>query len=210
MVFFSFDHLRTRGGAESRDILTVVGFGVVSTLYYFFLSRRPQFFEIAEQYPRSPAHFLFIFTIHYYFHSVDDSFLQRAASAIPKHAIFLIEDIDCAFASRDGDSDNPNSDSYSDYDGMDMRAAMMMGMYPGGVKPEGRGARSLVTLSGLLNVIDGIGSEEGKLFFATVCRYYLRVFFFLVCLFASCSLPSFIFPFISYPYFCSFSGAHMD
>jgi chaperone BCS1 len=28
----------------------------------------------------------------------------------------------------------------------------------------------MVTLSGLLNVIDGIGSEEGKLFFATV-RY---------------------------------------
>jgi len=25
-----------------------------------------------------------------------------------------------------------------------------------------------VTLSGLLNVLDGVGSEEGKLFFATV------------------------------------------
>ncbi|KAJ7936348.1 hypothetical protein B0H13DRAFT_2303737 [Mycena leptocephala] len=32
---------------------------------------------------------------------VDDSFLQHAASSIPKKALFLIEDIDCAFASRD-------------------------------------------------------------------------------------------------------------
>jgi len=29
--------------------------------------------------------------------SVNDSYLQKAASAIPKHSIFLIEDIDCAF-----------------------------------------------------------------------------------------------------------------
>jgi len=31
-----------------------------------------------------------------------------------------------------------------------------------------RNGKSAVTLSGLLNVIDGVGSEEGKLFFATV------------------------------------------
>jgi chaperone BCS1 len=30
------------------------------------------------------------------------------------------------------------------------------------------GPRSAVTLSGLLNVLDGVGSEEGKFFFATV------------------------------------------
>ena len=28
---------------------------------------------------------------------------------------------------------------------------------------------SQVTLSGLLNVLDGVGSDEGKIFFATVC-----------------------------------------
>ncbi|KAJ7784913.1 P-loop containing nucleoside triphosphate hydrolase protein [Mycena maculata] len=92
---------------------------------------------------------------------VDDSFLQRAASAIPKNALFLIEDIDCAFASRD------DEDELED----------LMAVYggAGGVRPFGGGEmvrpggrpRSLVTLSGLLNVIDGVGSEEGKLFFAT-------------------------------------------
>ncbi|KAJ7151896.1 P-loop containing nucleoside triphosphate hydrolase protein [Mycena crocata] len=82
---------------------------------------------------------------------VDDSFLQRAASSIPKHGLFLIEDIDCAFtASRDDE----------DSDGQDAKPA-----FP----PIGRGGRQgrAVTLSGLLNVIDGVGSEEGKLFFAT-------------------------------------------
>jgi len=36
--------------------------------------------------------------------------------------------------------------------------------------------RSSVTLSGLLNVIDGIGSEEGILFFATVSMVLLAIF----------------------------------
>ncbi|KAJ7643186.1 P-loop containing nucleoside triphosphate hydrolase protein [Mycena rosella] len=82
-------------------------------------------------------------------HSVDDGFLQRAASSIPKHGLLLIEDIDCAFASRD------------DEDGDDER-----GM-PRILGTHGSTTRSKVTLSGLLNVIDGVGSEEGKLFFAT-------------------------------------------
>ncbi|KAK7053626.1 hypothetical protein R3P38DRAFT_3254165 [Favolaschia claudopus] len=93
---------------------------------------------------------------------VDDSYLQRAASAIPKHGLFLIEDIDCAFPSReDEDEEFDNQESM-----------MNSGMHPA-ARRRGRGggpgmrSRSLVTLSGLLNVIDGIGSEEGKLFFAT-------------------------------------------
>lgn len=32
--------------------------------------------------------------------------------------------------------------------------------------------RTQVTLSGLLNVIDGVGSEDGKLFFATVSSVF--------------------------------------
>ncbi|KAJ7884938.1 hypothetical protein B0H13DRAFT_2045346 [Mycena leptocephala] len=86
---------------------------------------------------------------------VDDSYLQRAASAIPKHALFLIEDIDCAFPSRDEDEeeDEPN---------------LMTMMGGGGPGPPSPAWHRSVTLSGLLNVIDGIGSEEGKLFFATV------------------------------------------
>ena len=89
--------------------------------------------------------------------SVDDAFLQQAASSIPKKAIFLIEDIDCAFGSRD-ECDNISGGA---------------GLGSGYMSPPGLGQgsrRSSVTLSGLLNVIDGIGSEEGVLFFATVSR----------------------------------------
>ncbi|KAF9007071.1 P-loop containing nucleoside triphosphate hydrolase protein [Cyathus striatus] len=85
---------------------------------------------------------------------VDDMFLQKAASSIPKKAIFLIEDIDCAFPSREGEDDEPSP---------------IMHGYAGMVTPgvfSGR-RKSAVTLSGLLNVLDGVGSEEGKLFFAT-------------------------------------------
>ncbi|KAJ7770303.1 P-loop containing nucleoside triphosphate hydrolase protein [Mycena maculata] len=78
---------------------------------------------------------------------VDDSFLQRAASSIPKHGLFLIEDIDCAFSAREDEDTDDEGDRRP--------------------PPAAKRGRSSVTLSGLLNVIDGVGSEEGKLFFAT-------------------------------------------
>jgi len=88
---------------------------------------------------------------------VDDSVLQRAVAAIPKESIFLIEDIDCAFPSREeADETSLNQSFMSPYPGL-----VVPGMVPGKRK-------SNVTLSGLLNVLDGVGSEEGKLFFATV------------------------------------------
>ncbi|TFK37900.1 P-loop containing nucleoside triphosphate hydrolase protein [Crucibulum laeve] len=85
---------------------------------------------------------------------IDDSFLQRAAASIPKKSIFLIEDIDCAFPSRE-ESDDGDILANPPYASMVIPA----------MHSERR--RSAVTLSGLLNVLDGVGSEEGKLFFAT-------------------------------------------
>ncbi|KAF8872803.1 hypothetical protein CPB84DRAFT_1798978 [Gymnopilus junonius] len=85
--------------------------------------------------------------------SVDDSILAQAVARMPKQGIFLIEDIDCAFPSRENVDDDENdwSDSPMGYNGQRGRG----------------GARSAVTLSGLLNVLDGVASEEGKIFFAT-------------------------------------------
>ncbi|KAF7360859.1 hypothetical protein MSAN_01115500 [Mycena sanguinolenta] len=85
--------------------------------------------------------------------SVDDSFLQSAASSVPKNGIFLIEDIDCAFPSREDEEAE-----------LGIPEAMRM-QNPGHMRAT-RPTR-MVTLSGLLNVIDGVGSEEGKLFIAT-------------------------------------------
>ena len=76
---------------------------------------------------------------------------------MPKNSILLIEDIDCAFPPRDDEEE-------------DISPANQYGI----VNPAARFKRkkSAVTLSGLLNVLDGVGSEEGKLFFATVSPRY--------------------------------------
>ncbi|KAF7293851.1 hypothetical protein HMN09_01181100 [Mycena chlorophos] len=95
---------------------------------------------------------------------VDDAYLQRAASAIPKHGIFVIEDIDCAFPRRDEDDpDDMDDASYAAFMHNTNPTRMVGGMRTMMAQP----VRTAVTLSGLLNVIDGVGSEEGKLFFAT-------------------------------------------
>lgn len=98
--------------------------------------------------------------------SVDDSYLERAVSSIPKQAIILIEDIDCAFPSREDEEEEASMN------------AMVMSMNMSGMGRRGAlpmRTRSAVTLSGLLNILDGVGSEEGKLFFATVFSVSRRV-----------------------------------
>jgi chaperone BCS1 len=92
--------------------------------------------------------------------SVDDTFLEEAVSSVPKGSILLIEDIDCAFSREDDEDDDFHGSGYG---------------YPvqGFIKPVRRTRRSAVTLSGLLNILDGVGSEEGKIFFATVsCLFH--------------------------------------
>ncbi|KAF8624314.1 hypothetical protein AX15_005944 [Amanita polypyramis BW_CC] len=76
---------------------------------------------------------------------VNDDILQRAASTAPKHSILLLEDIDCAFPSRE-EEEKPEPSAY-------------------GVPPWVQQGK--ITMSGLLNMLDGVGSEDGKLFFAT-------------------------------------------
>ncbi|PFH50185.1 hypothetical protein AMATHDRAFT_61510 [Amanita thiersii Skay4041] len=77
--------------------------------------------------------------------SVDDNTLHRAVSALPKHSILLLEDIDCAFPSRD----------HEEFDDVYAWTTHRQKTKTG------------VTMSGLLNVLDGVGCEDGKLFFAT-------------------------------------------
>lgn len=89
--------------------------------------------------------------------SVDDTFLEQAVSSVPKGSILLIEDIDCAFSREDDEEENL---SYTYHPGMVL-----------GQRPR-RARKSAVTLSGLLNILDGVGSEEGKIFFATVRSFY--------------------------------------
>ncbi|KAJ3773269.1 P-loop containing nucleoside triphosphate hydrolase protein [Lentinula raphanica] len=91
-----------------------------------------------------------IYTLSLASNHIDDLYLQRAADSIPKNSIFVIEDIDCAMPSWDIDEDASQ---------MAHSQIMMNWRSPSN--------RTRVTLSTLLNVIDGLGSEEGRLFFTT-------------------------------------------
>ena len=95
---------------------------------------------------------------------LDDAGLQRAFNTVPTNAIILIEDIDCAFPSRE--EDNVEEVYFAAFAGNRIRQP------------------SKITFSGLLNTIDGVASEEGKLFFATVCLFHFFFCFRLLILFS--------------------------
>ncbi|KAG8955356.1 hypothetical protein FRC04_008707 [Tulasnella sp. 424] len=78
---------------------------------------------------------------------VDDNGLARLISSTPANSMILIEDIDCAFPARDK-----------------KKEMELMGEELWGAPAE---KKSKITLSGLLNVLDGVSSEEGRLLFAT-------------------------------------------
>ncbi|KAJ7839662.1 hypothetical protein B0H13DRAFT_2417597 [Mycena leptocephala] len=82
---------------------------------------------------------------------IDDYTLGRLIRDTPSRCILLIEDIDCAFPSREEDSDNePLLDATGNP-----------------LQKEPIPPRSQITLAGLLNVLDSVASEEGRLTFAT-------------------------------------------
>ncbi|KAF7332904.1 p-loop containing nucleoside triphosphate hydrolase protein [Mycena venus] len=82
---------------------------------------------------------------------IDDYTLGRLIRDTPSRCILLIEDIDCAFPSREEDGDEePLLDAKGNP-----------------IPKEPIPPRSQVTLAGLLNVLDSVASEEGRLTFAT-------------------------------------------
>ncbi|KAG9225062.1 hypothetical protein CCMSSC00406_0008774 [Pleurotus cornucopiae] len=92
-----------------------------------------------------------LYTLSLSSNGLNDASLQSAADRIPKRGILLIEDIDCAFPSREDEDEllaNPT--------------AVTLPPRPGVPPP-----RTSVTMSGLLNVLDGVNSDSGKIFMAT-------------------------------------------
>lgn len=96
---------------------------------------------------------------------LDDNGLSNLVSALPPRCIALMEDIDAAFRTgitRDAlPDDPPATDEKSDKDRPPNAANA----------PASGPAASKVTLSGLLNALDGIGAQEGRILFATTNRY---------------------------------------
>ncbi|KAJ7238904.1 hypothetical protein C8J57DRAFT_1373211 [Mycena rebaudengoi] len=87
---------------------------------------------------------------------INDYSLGRLISDTPSRSILLLEDIDCAFPSREEPDEDEDEEPRRDHDGNIIKPTH--NMVP---------AKSAVTLSGLLNVLDSVSSEEGRLTFAT-------------------------------------------
>ncbi|KAJ7066519.1 P-loop containing nucleoside triphosphate hydrolase protein [Mycena amicta] len=91
---------------------------------------------------------------------LDDAALSELISNLPEKCICLMEDIDCAFSqslNRDEMPDpNPNLPAGPD----------------GGPPPPPKVvATSRLSLSGLLNALDGVAAQEGRILYATTNKY---------------------------------------
>ncbi|KAF9649610.1 P-loop containing nucleoside triphosphate hydrolase protein [Thelephora ganbajun] len=91
---------------------------------------------------------------------LDDNSLQELIADLPEHCIALMEDIDAAFH-RTLSRDLPD-------EGEESKELRGSNPNPSAI-PQERTSR--ISLSGLLNALDGVGAQEGRLLFATTNRY---------------------------------------
>lgn len=96
---------------------------------------------------------------------LDDTALSELIADLPEKCIALMEDIDAAFHSglnRDLD-DSPSGPAGN---------VPKPGEGPAGHGQAGpRTSASRITLSGLLNALDGVGAQEGRILYATTNKY---------------------------------------
>ncbi|KAF7985177.1 hypothetical protein HWV62_7770 [Athelia sp. TMB] len=98
---------------------------------------------------------------------LDDSALAELISDLPERCIALMEDIDAAF-SADGGLERRDLSST----GPAATGAQAQTQPPPPPPTSGpRSTASRITLSGLLNAIDGIGAHDGRLLYATTNKY---------------------------------------
>jgi chaperone BCS1 len=92
---------------------------------------------------------------------LDDNALQELIAELPEKCIVLMEDIDAAFHhSISRTPENPET----------LKA--IAGDKSGPAPPSTDTPK--ISLSGLLNALDGVGAQEGRLLFATMNRYKTR------------------------------------
>ncbi|KAH9073493.1 P-loop containing nucleoside triphosphate hydrolase protein [Lactarius deliciosus] len=108
---------------------------------------------------------------------LDDASLNSLICSLPEQCVAIMEDIDAAFThgitrdisgtdledprirdpSRQGDNDDPEDSPNDKRDG---------------ARTSGVDSGCKITLSGLLNALDGISAQEGRILFATTNRYH--------------------------------------
>jgi len=98
---------------------------------------------------------------------LDDTSLSELISELPERCIALMEDIDAAFhhgLTRDLDEDEP-------VDPNKPEGAAELEKEKEKEKAAVSSPSSRITLSGLLNALDGVGAQEGRILYATTNRY---------------------------------------
>ncbi|EIN05401.1 P-loop containing nucleoside triphosphate hydrolase protein [Punctularia strigosozonata HHB-11173 SS5] len=103
---------------------------------------------------------------------MDDNKLARLIAELPEKCIALMEDIDAAFhhgLNRDASGSSSAEDSATDPAGKPADSARTQSAPPAAANPPPVGSR--ITLSGLLNALDGVGAQEGRILFATTNKY---------------------------------------
>jgi len=95
----------------------------------------------------------------------EDSELDRLFSALPPRCIVLLEDIDAVGTSRKGHYDGPKSEDKEGKEGKEGEEEDSGNESDDSSKDIQRGSRC--TLSGLLNVLDGVSSQEGRIVLMT-------------------------------------------
>ncbi|KAI0686404.1 P-loop containing nucleoside triphosphate hydrolase protein [Cytidiella melzeri] len=102
---------------------------------------------------------------------LDDTSLSALIAELPQRCIALMEDIDAAFhhgLTRDGlDEEEDESDDGDEHQQREAEREKEMEKEKATVSSP----LSRVTLSGLLNALDGVGAQEGRILYATTNRY---------------------------------------
>lgn len=107
---------------------------------------------------------------------LDDASLNSLISSLPERCVAIMEDIDAAFThglTRDisgTELEDPRPRDPSRGDGDDDDSNDKRDEKRGGSDSGSSGSR--ITLSGLLNALDGISAQEGRILFATTNRYH--------------------------------------
>ncbi|KAF9459701.1 P-loop containing nucleoside triphosphate hydrolase protein [Collybia nuda] len=99
---------------------------------------------------------LHVYTIHLSRAGLDDTGLAALINALPEKCLLVMEDIDAAFTSPLMNRDA----AVNSFNGF------------GSSKPERSPFSGSVTLSGLLNALDGVGAQEGRILITTTNKYH--------------------------------------
>ncbi|KAF7308897.1 Mitochondrial chaperone BCS1 [Mycena kentingensis (nom. inval.)] len=93
---------------------------------------------------------------------LDDAALSELISNLPEKCICLMEDIDCAFSQNlNRDAPSPSANLPVGPDGAPPPPGVIAAAAP----------TSRLSLSGLLNALDGVAAQEGRILYATTNKY---------------------------------------